>query len=297
MPQAPALLQPIETEPPLPELRLLVPTESRWATFRRNLRDLFRHSDSIPPHLNSRPGDFWPDVFVNRKLPWRRFLQSGAAHLLVLAFIWAGSRFLNLQPRVTAQPVLSKSGVIYYTPSEYLPPLDTRPRISAPARKSDPEYSAQPVISVPPGADNHSQTVVTPPEIQLRRDVPLPNIVSWSGKLQLPIAPAPAVPASEITRLAPRMEDDVIAPPPIVREDIAANTRPSLQAAVIAPPPDYRRRIQAQARRSQHRRQFRNRPRAATCSRRPAHSFRQICGWVEWKRTSRCATAIAGSDG
>ena len=52
--------------------------------------------------------------------------------------------------------------------------------------------SAQPVISVPPEADNHSQTIVAAPKIQLQHDLPLPNIVSWPGKPQLPIAPAPA---------------------------------------------------------------------------------------------------------
>jgi TonB family protein len=245
MPQAPALLPPIETEPRLPELRLLIATEPRLRTFRQNIRDLFHQPDTSPLQLKSAPGTFWSDVFVDRKLPWRRFLQSGAAHVIALAFLWAGSRFLNLQPQVRAQPVFSKSDVVFYTPSEYLPPLDTRPRISAPARQSDPEYSAQPVISVPPEADNRSQTVVTAPKLQLQHDIPLPNIVAWSGKPQLPIAPVPAVPVSEITRLAPRMESDVIAPPPVVRDnvrdnlrhDAGVNSRHALPAAVIAPPP------------------------------------------------------------
>src|SRR5207302_6924945 len=97
--------------------------------------------------------------------------------------------------------------------------------------------SAQPIISLPPEADNRAQTIVTPPNIQLQHDVALPNVVAWSGKPQLPIGPAPAVPASEITRLAPRMERSVVAPPP----DVTAVSREMLQApqaAVIAPPPD-----------------------------------------------------------
>jgi TonB family protein len=75
----------------------------------------------------------------------------------------------------------------------------------------------------------------------LQHDIPLPNIVAWSGKPQLPIAPVPAVPVSEITRLAPRMESDVIAPPPVardnLRDDAGVNSRHALPAAVIAPPP------------------------------------------------------------
>jgi TonB family protein len=52
----------------------------------------------------------------------------------------------------------------------------------------------------------------------------------------MPIAPAPLVAASEISRLAPRMENSVIAPPPDVLDNSQKNTyapRPD----VIAPPP------------------------------------------------------------
>src|SRR5205807_5665013 len=95
--------------------------------------------------------------------------------------------------------------VVYYQPEEYLPPLDTRDSQAPPApaadqsaaqkpdaeknnekaaRKPDPEFAPQPIISVPPEADNRSQTIVTPPNIKLKRDVPLPNIVAWSNHPQ-----------------------------------------------------------------------------------------------------------------
>jgi TonB family protein len=235
MPPAPGPLQ-VETDPPAPALLLVIKPEPWLSTFLRNLRDLFRDPDPLP--LDSPPADFWLDVFVDRKLPWLRFLQSGAYHALALALIWAGSRFLALQPHATAHPTFTKADVVYYTPSEYLPPLDTRRPDSAPARKADPEYSAQPIISLPPEPDNRKQTIVTPPNIQLQHDVALPNVVAWSEKPQLPIGPAPVVNASEITRLAPRMEMErsVIAPPP----ELQAASRETLQAPqpdVIAPPP------------------------------------------------------------
>jgi TonB family protein len=207
--------------------------------FLRNLLDLFRRPKSLP--LESAPAAFWPDVFVDRGLPWLRFLQSGAYHVLALALIWAGSRLLALQPHAIAQPTLTKAEVIYYAPSEYLPPLDTRRANFVPAQQADPEYSAQPIISVPPESDNRSQTIVTPPNIQLQHDVAIPNVVAWSEKPDLPIGPAPAVPASEIARLAPRMERSVIAPPPDMQDDVQAASRqtlPAAPAAVIAPPPD-----------------------------------------------------------
>jgi TonB family protein len=96
--------------------------------------------------------------------------------------------------------------------------------------------AAQPIISVPPEADNHSQTVVTAPNIQLQHDIALPNTVAWSDHPRMPIAPAPLVPASEISRLAPEMERSVIAPPPDVQND-PRNKLEAPQSAVIAPPP------------------------------------------------------------
>src|SRR5712691_7647492 len=227
---------------PAQDLRFLVASEAWPRVFLQNLRVLF--SSDEPAFLPGEPAPaaFWPDVFVDRGLPWERFLQSGAYHILVLATIWAGSRFLALQPHVVAPIKFERADVIYYAPSEYLPPLDTRDSISAQVEKADPEYSAQPIISVPPEADNHSQTIVTAPAIQLHDDVALPNVVALLERMpdnpRMPIGPAPAVPASEISRIAPRMERSVIAPPPEVPDKSRTLSAP--QAAVIAPPPDIR---------------------------------------------------------
>src|SRR5580700_582532 len=214
MRQAPGSLQEAETEPSAPEL-LLEPATAA----------------------------FWPDVFVDRGLPWRRFGQSGAYHVLAIVLIWAGSRFLALQPHSTSQPAFIHADVVYYAPSEYLPPLDTRRSSPARARKADPEYSAQPIISVPPEADNRSQTIVTPPTVKLQRDVAMPNVVSLFEKMpgnpQMPIGPAPVVPASEISRLAPRMERAVIAPPPTMETNSARRVGDLNigHSSVIAPAP------------------------------------------------------------
>jgi len=225
------------------ELHLLIPTEPWLRIFRQNLRDLFRRPEP-GPRITSAPAAFWPDVFVERRLPWQRFAQSGVCHFLVLAVIVAASHFIALEPRATAHSTFTHADVIYYAASEYLPPLDTRAAMPSRAAKADPEYSAQPIISLPPEASNRSQTIVTPPHIQLQRDIALPNMVALIEKMpsnsRMPIGPAPVVPASETSRLAPQIERSVIAPPPDVRTD---NTRASQknpqapQPAVIAPPP------------------------------------------------------------
>jgi TonB family protein len=239
MQPVPSPLVQAESEPSQPDLRFVVEGESWVRVFLQNLLGLFRRSDLASLPGEAPAADFWPDVFVNRGLPWGRFLQSAAYHVLTLALVWAGSRFLALQPHVLSSPSLARAEVIYYSPSEYLPPLDTRNSNSPRPEKADPEYSAQPIISLPPEAGNHSQTIVTPPNVQLHKDIALPNVVALLEKLPdhapLPIGPAPAVPASEISRLAPRMDRSVVAPPPDVRDE--SRSVSPLQSAVIAPPP------------------------------------------------------------
>jgi TonB family protein len=224
-----------ETEAPVADLRLLIAPEPRSRVFLQNLRDLFRRREPAL-HQASASADFWPDVFVNRGLPWRRFAQSGAYHVLAIVAVLAGSRFLDLQLHAVSQSAFTHEDVVYYKPSEYLPPLDTRRSTAARPRKADPEFSAQPIISLPREVDNHAQTIVTAPNIQLQHDVALPNTVAWADKPRMPIAPVPVVLASEITRLAPRMERSVIAPPPDVSNK-SRNAVQAPQAAVIAPPP------------------------------------------------------------
>jgi TonB family protein len=108
-------------------------------------------------------------------------------------------------------------------------------------KKADPEFSRQPIISVPPEADNRSQTIVAPPNVKLKHDIALPNIVAWSDNVQKPrldIPPVPLTPAAEITRIAPRLENSVVTPPPDAAHLLNHRNNPSLQTTVVAPPPD-----------------------------------------------------------
>src|ERR1022692_2835386 len=116
--EAPVLIEPAETESPAPDLHLLIVPDPWSRVFLQNLRDLFRRRELAPMHIESAPGSFWADVFVDRELPWRRFFQSGGYHILALALVWAGSRFLALQPHA-AQPAFTHADVVSYAPSEY----------------------------------------------------------------------------------------------------------------------------------------------------------------------------------
>ena len=222
------------------DLRLVVVHDPWTHNFVQNFRELFSaREQSAVTHDDEA---FWSDVFVRQGgLSWRRFLQSGACHLAVILVIWVGSRFARLQSAVTIQAGPTHAGVIYYTPSEYLPPIDTRRPNSGPSKKAEPAHSSQPIISLPPQADNRRQTIVAPPKVKLHRDVSLPDVVAWSEKPQVPIAPAPVVLASEISRLAPKIDRAVVAPPPEVVDQMRTSNQEKSNApqlAVIAPPPE-----------------------------------------------------------
>jgi TonB family protein len=223
-----------------PAPRLLVELPSWRRNFVDNLRDLISPRSLPGLELQSAPAPFWPDVFVKRELPWRRFLDSGVCHLLAWALVVGVSRLLALQPRAELKPDLDRSPVIYYKASEYLPPLDTRSARSARLREADPEYSKQPIISVPAEADNRSQTVVVAPKVKLQRDVALPNIVAWSDEAQKPQLEIPAPPltlAAELSRMAPRLERSVVSPPPDAARLTPGREPATPQSSVVAPPP------------------------------------------------------------
>lgn len=233
---------PVEAGIPQPVLvpQLLVELPSWPEVFFGNLGDLVFPRRLPRLELHSAPAPFWPDVFVKRGLPWRRFLESAGCHAAGFALLIGLVHFFALQPQAVVRPAFDRDQVVYYQPSEYLPPLDTRSARVERTTKADPDYSSQPIISLPREADNRAQTIVTPPKLKLKNDVALPNIVAWSDKMEKPrlaIPDAPLTPAADITRIAPRMENSVVGPPPEVRASRAAKAFEAPQPALIAPPP------------------------------------------------------------
>jgi TonB family protein len=219
-----------------PGLQLLVELPSRPRIFFSNLRDFVSPRHLPPLSLRSAPAPFWHDVFVRSDMPWNGFLKSVAFHVAACAALIAFSHLLALEPRVAPQSVFDHSQIVYS--SESLPPLDTREAKAAQPAKPDPELSRQPIISVPREADNRAQTVVTPPQIKLKRDLALPNIIAWSDpkKPQLAIQPAPLTLAADISRVQLQL-NSVVAPPPDASRLAQRRDRMDLQAQVVAPPP------------------------------------------------------------
>jgi TonB family protein len=192
--------------------------------------------ESLSQHLAASDGgelDLWHDVFVHRPLPWGRLVESAILHAGALALVWMLSLAWIRQQNLLAHPAFDRSSLITYSAEEYLPPLDTGTPALEEASQGDPAYARQAIISVPPEADNRSQTIVTPPDLHLDRDVPLPNIVATG-------APVPAVPL-EATRAPLRMtttETNVIAPAPELNAAQSRTSRDALNSDVIAPPPE-----------------------------------------------------------
>ena len=214
--------------------RLLVELEPAHRVFLRNLTDTLLQRHPLPPLLSSPPGRFWSDVFVTPGLPWWGLMESGLWHAFVIAALWSFSQFWAVKLDVSPRAAFNRPEVLYFSPSEYLPPIDTG---SAPARipqKGQPELARQPIISVPPEADNRTQTIITPPDIKLTHDVAVPNIVAWNSA-------APAVPlaaTSPTRRASLDTSMQVIAPAPDAAA-VTSSRRPltTPQPAIIEPPP------------------------------------------------------------
>src|SRR5208282_5567066 len=187
----------------------------------------------------SRANDFdlWRDVFVDQPLPWGRFLQSALLHAAALALIWTVSISWMRQQKILDRAVFDRSSLITYTPQEYLPPLDTGApkRLKAP-QKADPVYAKQPILSVPPEADNHSQTIIVPPNLKLDHDIPLPNIVAQG--VIVPMVPLDATQNRLRRSPGPEVPQQVVAPTPDVDVVSKRVVQAAMKSDVIAPPPE-----------------------------------------------------------
>lgn len=233
------MTQAVVSQPTSPESSLvsgptlLVEAEPWRQIFFRNLRESFFPERLPSLHLSSAPGEFWPDVFVSSHLPWRKIPASSALHVAAVLVMLAVVKFWPQPTQVVTQVKFNSNDVITYSPSEYLPSLDTGREQQIVARHGDPAYAKQPILSVPSEADSRSQTIVAPPDVKLKQDVPMPNIVAWK---QAP----PAVPIAAMENLQSRgaltLPRDAVAPAPALTQ-LASQRATLTQPTVVAPQP------------------------------------------------------------
>jgi TonB family protein len=218
--------------PPAPP-SLLVNWQPWWPHFLNNIADLFR---AAPPPIRAQcaPDKFWPDVFVNRPLPWKNFLQSGFFHGAVILFVLTTGRLWLFPPTAVIEDPYQNTTLTYYRVDELLPAVKSAPapapREKAP-QKGQPEFARQEIISVPAAADNSTQTIVNPPHPEiLRREVALPNIVVSTPA---PAPPTLALSKSQIT--FPALDVAPVQPAPDVQASTKSNIR-NVPAPTVAQP-------------------------------------------------------------
>lgn len=201
--------------------KLLIEWSPARRDFQENLLDLLFRREPPPVHITAAPADFWPDVFVNQRLPWRKLAGSGVYHALAALLIYVIT--VNLPPSAQInQRSAFDNTVVYYDASEYLPEINTGDRTVPKERHGEPVQAKQHIRSVPPAPDNFRQTIVTPDPTKLREDVPLPNLVANTS---IPAPPEAAV-LQPTERVTPRQITPVEPPPSV----------DSLRSAIFAPP-------------------------------------------------------------
>jgi TonB family protein len=235
MQQTPGHVAPKSSEPSLKPPTLLVAWPAGHRVFLENLRDLLLFRGSPKPR-GTAGAEFWPDVFVHRPVAWRSMASSALYHLFGIVVIYAMSVTWGQRAPLTTRSPFDSGKITYYNVSEYLPEIDTG-SAAAPAieeRKGEPKYAKQRIISLPTEPDNFRQTIVTPSQIKLPNDVPMPNLVAWTP-IPSPVPEAALAQTPSQLKL-PAMTPDVVAPAPsaeALRSKIAAPIQPE----VVAPPP------------------------------------------------------------
>jgi len=206
-----------------------------FGSFVENVRDLFR-PEPPPLYLTSKPGKFWPDVFVDKRLPAAPFLESFGGHATFVLLVWIITFAFIGQPKVVDASKQQTAKLTAYDVSEYLPPLSSGSAPAPVAKKGDPEFARQPIVSMPPKPDNRMQTIVDPmnPKL-LTHDLKIPNIVVWTPvPAAIPVVAAVRGSALRMPNLAP----EIVPPAPETQRSIADLKTPKLQApSVIEPPP------------------------------------------------------------
>jgi hypothetical protein len=232
---APARTTPVKTAPAIktatpvrtiPAPKLLLELEPAWKVFFGNLMDLLLPARTLPLKLSSRPGAFWPDVFVPSRPAWDQFGQSILLHAaLVTALGLVDLAFLQRPQLKPGRLAFNKSDVIYYLPPEYMQSLRRESEVS-PSPIRWPAVARPPILAVHRDSVNRAQPSISPPILHMKPD-------SRFRMMALNPTP-PAVPISATTRSQRNVSGPsvaAVAPPP----DTSAASR--AQQLTLATPP------------------------------------------------------------
>jgi len=215
--------------------QLLWDLEPWGRVFRRNLGDWVLRRDPPPVETTAQPVPLRPNYFIRTGIDGERFFESYAGHIAFITAVYILCTiplFRHRAPRL--QSPFENTKIEYYPVSEYLPPIQTGNRAEMKTRKGAPKLAKQEILSVPPNPDNNHQTIVTPPNIKLKQDVAMPNIVAWTA---VPAAqPIAASARSASQRRLPQLETQVVGPTADVSQvKPKLQTPPELLPPVVEP--------------------------------------------------------------
>jgi TonB family protein len=183
--------------------------EPRGQVLRRNLADLILRREPPPLELTSAPAPVPSDIFVDTSLNWWGIAESYGSHIIFVAVVYFVSVSFFQKP-VQLQSPFQNTEISYYPVSEYLPPINTGQKGAAKPRKGEPRLAKQEILSVPPNADNRQQTIVTPPNVKLNKNVAVPNIVAWTP---VPAVQPIAASSQSVSQLKiPQFQQQVVEP-------------------------------------------------------------------------------------
>ncbi len=198
------------TEPGLHEAPTFQYELEPWGrVFRRNLADLIFRREPPPLELTSEAAPVPPDIFVDTSPNWWGIAESYGGHIAFVALVYFVSISFFQKP-VQLQSPFQNTEISYYPVSEYLPPINTGQKGMAKARTGQPKLAKQEILSVPPNPDNRQQTIVTPPQVKLNKNVALPNIVAWTA---VPSTQPIAASSQAVSQLKiPQFQQQVVEP-------------------------------------------------------------------------------------
>src|SRR5271165_443127 len=200
-----------------------------------NLTDLFLQREPAPVEVTSQPVPVPEEKWIATSLGPRHFLESYGYHVALVVVIYVASTSAWFNRPVKLESPFANTTVEHYALSEYLPPINTGPRGEAKPRKGAPKLAKQEILSVPPNPDNNHQTIVTPPNVKLNRDVPLPNIVAWTDIPGQPIAAS----QRQLAQLKmPQFTPQVVEPTADVSKLKSSNNVAMTQPTVVEPTAD-----------------------------------------------------------
>lgn len=163
-------------------------------------------------------------LLVQSKMPVRGLAYSVVGHAIVISLLlFVSALHLGTSTFHMTREMLEQNYTLtYYRPSELLPlmsspkpgpkdPAGERPRVT-PSKGSTSYHPTQTTQSAPVKPDNPNQTVVQPktPDVVIKKDLKLPNIVVWNveePKTDLvKLAGKTATPLSNMTLPAPQIK-------------------------------------------------------------------------------------------